>query len=104
MYNRYKFEDKGSASQQEMLTLPSITGDLTMKNSYMGIDGREQERPKIKIKNGKQEQIDKYIKELATKIKVENKAKQAQKTEESQRRVTTLGGVGFMEERGYLKG
>lgn len=42
MYNRYKFEEKSGESQQEMLTLPSITGDLTMKNSYMGIDGREQ--------------------------------------------------------------
>ena len=41
MYNRYKFEQKGGEDYQEMITLPSITGDLTMKNSYMGIDGRE---------------------------------------------------------------
>lgn len=64
MYNRYKFEQKGENAYQEMITLPSITGDLTMKNSYMGIDGREEERPKIKIKNGKQSEMSTYIAEL----------------------------------------
>lgn len=35
-----------------------------MKNSYMGIDGREQTRPTIKIKNGKQTDMNNYITEL----------------------------------------
>ena len=65
MYNRYKFERGGGEDTQEMITLPSIAGDLTLKNSYMGIDGRERhEGPKIKIKNGKQAEMSGYMADL----------------------------------------
>ena len=38
MYNRYKLENEVKKSTKEMITLPTITGDIQFKNDYVGPD------------------------------------------------------------------
>lgn len=38
MYNRYKFETSEKKAVKEMITLPSLAGDIQFSNDYIGVD------------------------------------------------------------------
>lgn len=97
MYNRYKLENAQSRKVKEMITLPSLVGDIQFKNDYVGLD-KNVASPRVDVARGGESKLESYLADLQDALRAQAKKTPYKPPGQASRRVTTLGGSVFMDE------
>ena len=72
MFNRYKVKNSAKEDFQEIMTYPTITGDLKMKNKHVGVNFDDRDIPQKALPNemiesDKREDLEGVVKKLQNK-------------------------------------
>ena len=62
MYNRYKLENEKTQKTKEMITLPSLGGDIQFANDYVGLN-KNMKSPRIDVEGG-ESKLENYLIDL----------------------------------------
>ena len=98
MYNRYKLENAQSRKVKEMITLPTLAGDIAFQNDYVGGQAKNVASPRVDVARGGESKLESYLADLQDANRSQAKRAPHKPGGQGSRRVTTLGGSVFMDE------